>query len=179
MSIKEMFRVYGNRNSEVRAIANQAYEFGKNVAQSQSAALSAGIAPDEVKRQQTYIEATKKNIATANDKIQDRPQTHPNQYPIDMSIEYNQFVEDTEGNLKPINEHTALLAELWLILAVELARSQSAQISGSLLKSDRIRAEANLDEIDRWLKTFEDQDILDMPETVKGSSEYGPSDVVR
>ncbi len=179
MSVNNFFKKYGNRNNELRSMVHQFFEFGRNVSESQSASLSSGLLQDEITRQKAYIEAARNLIEKISSKVPDRAATHPNQFPINMVKPYKHFVEDVNGDLKPVNEHTALLSEQWLQLAVNLAESHSAQFSGGIYEADRKRADENLDRVEAWVEIIEEQGALDMPETVKGSSEFAPSDLER
>ena len=52
MSFEALFKKYPNRNAELRAVANAAYEFGKTIAKEPSAALSSGLDEHAIKRQE-------------------------------------------------------------------------------------------------------------------------------
>ena len=56
MAFNELFQEYPNRNDELRAVAKQAYEFGKTIAREPSAAHSNGIDAHALARQRSYIE---------------------------------------------------------------------------------------------------------------------------
>jgi hypothetical protein len=57
--------------------------------------------------------------------------------------------------------------------AVELAKSQSAAMAGSLVLFDFERAENNLDTISKLLVEIEARPFLDLPETAEPGSNYG------
>ena len=104
--------------------------------------------------------------------IPDRPATHPTQMEIDFSVPYIYFVESLNGVNTPMNEATQLLAEGWLIAAVELAKSNSAAMAGSLVSFDYERALNNVNAIDKLLQEIELRPFLDLPETAQPGSEH-------
>lgn len=179
MALSNLHKRYGNRNIELRTMVHQFHEFGRNISESQSAALTAGILSDDLERQEACVKAAEALLDKATAKVPDRASTHPENFPINLTVPYKQFVEDVNGDMKPVNEHTALLAEQWLTLAVNLAKSLSATVSGGLFDKDRDRAKENLALIKTWLAIFSEQGILDLPETVNASAELDESDLSR
>jgi len=170
----DLFMVYPNRNMELRAIAKQMYEFGRTIAMEPSAAHSSGLDPHALRRQREYVAHSKSQIAAMHAKpIPDLPATHPLALPIDMSVPYKQFLDDINGNSVPINEMTEMLAEYWMVGAVELAKSQSASLAGALVEFDFNRANNNLDVISKLLDEIEKRPTLDLPETAFPGSELG------
>ena len=75
------------------------------------------------------------------------------------------FVEDINGEKVPLNEQTQLLAEYWMITAVELALSQSASLGGALTTYDTARALNNLGVLRKLLVEITNRPVLDLPET--------------
>ena len=175
MAINELHQIYPNRNSELRAVAKQLFEFGKTIAQESSAAHTNGLDEHAIQRQQTYIAHARNMVESLNDSpIPDLPATHPTQMPIDFSEEYVYFVEDINGNSVPMNEATQLLAEKWLLTAVELSKSNSASMAGSLVEFDYTRAVTNIDSIEKLLNEIEARPFLDLPETANPGSGHQP-----
>jgi hypothetical protein len=175
MALKELFLIYPNRNSELRTCAKTMFEFGKTIAREPSAAHSNGLDIHALTRQKSYVEYAKRMVTSLNAKpIPDNPATHPTSLPIDFSEEYFTFTVDINGNNVPINEMTQLLAEKWLMTAVELAKSQSAAMAGSLVEFDFKRADNNLDTLSKLIAEIEDRPFLDLPETSEPGSDYGP-----
>jgi hypothetical protein len=163
---KDLFIKYPNRNAELRSLAKQMHEFGRTVAQSQSASLNTGLDEHGLKRQLAYVEHAEKMIDAFNQSpVPDMPAVHPLELPIDFTQEYVTFVKDLNGNMVPLNESTQLLAESWMFLAVGLARSQSAALAGSILEFDFERAKNNLGVIRKLLNELKDRPTLDLPET--------------
>ena len=173
MAFNELFKMYPNRNLELRSVAKQAHEFGRTIAMEPSAAHSNGLDMHALQRQRSYVEhATKMVDAIAAKPIPDNPATHPTQLPIDLSKEYLTFTTDVNGNQVPLNEATQLLAESWMILTVELAKSQSAAMAGALVSYDYNRATNNLEVITKLLDEMEARPFLDLPETAEPGSGY-------
>lgn len=174
MAINDLHQVYPNRNSELRGVAKQLFEFGQTIAREPSAAHSNGLDEHAIIRQESYIAHAKNMVAKLNDKpIPDNPATHPTQMPIDFAVPYVYFVEDLNGNQVPMNEATQLLAEKWLITAVEMAKSQSASMAGSLVEFDHLRAQTNIDSIAKLLEEIKARPFLDLPETSLPGSTHG------
>lgn len=173
MAIKDLFVVYHNRNHELRTVAKMLYEFGKTIAREPSAAHSNGLDEHAITRQETYIAHARDMVdALAAKPIPDLPATHPTDMPIDFSDEYITFVEDVNGNLIPLNEATQMLAERWFLMAVEMAKSQSASLAGSLTSFDHDRANNNIDTLDKMLAEIKNRPMLDLPETAAPDSQY-------
>ena len=97
--------------------------------------------------------------------IPDLPATHPLSLDIDLSAPYVTFTVSVVGSKVPINETTQLLAEYWMLLAVELAKSQSASLAGSLVEYDYTRAINNIETLTKLLTEMTSRPILDLPET--------------
>ena len=170
----ELFKVYNNRNSELRTVAKTVYEFGKTIAREPSAAHSNGLDEHAIKRQRSYVEYAESMVAALAAKpIPDKPGSHPIQLPIDLSEEYITFSSDVNGSKIPLNESTQLLAESWMMVATELANSQSASLAGSLVSFDSERALNNLGVISKLLDEIEARPFLDLPETADPGSHYG------
>ena len=173
MAINDLHQVYPNRNSGVRTVAKQLFEFGQTIAREPSAAHTNGLDEHAIKRQQTYIDHAKDMVERLNARpIPDRPATHPTQMEIDFSVPYIYFVENLNGNEVPMNEATQALAENWLLTAVEMAKSQSAALAGSLVEFDFLRAANNLDVIQQLLNEIEARPFLDLPETADPGSAH-------
>ena len=173
MAINDLHKIYPNRNSGVRTVAKQLFEFGQTIAREPSAAHTNGLDEHAIKRQQTYIDHAKDMVERLNARpIPDRPATHPTQMEIDFSVPYIYFVENLNGNEVPMNEATQALAENWLLTAVEMAKSQSAALAGSLVEFDFLRAANNLDVIQQLLNEIEARPFLDLPETADPGSAH-------
>lgn len=173
MAINDLHQVYPNRNSELRSVAKQCFEFGQTIAREPSAAHTNGLDAHAIERQQSYIEHATSMVASLNaSPIPDNPATHPTQMPIDFSVPYIYFVEDLNGNEVPMNEATQLLAEKWLITAVELAKSNSAAMAGSLVEFDFTRAQNNIASIQKLLDEIKARPFLDLPETAQPGSAH-------
>lgn len=166
MAINDLHRSYPNRNSELRTVAKMLFEFGQTIAREPSAAHTNGLDEHAIKRQHTYLDHARDLIkALQASPIPDLPATHPTDMPIDFSVPYIYFVVDVNGNEVPLNEATQLLAEKWLILACELAMSNSAALGGSLVSFDYDRAINNVESIAKLLKEIENRPFIDLPET--------------
>ena len=175
MAINDLHEVYPNRNSELRSVAKQLFEFGKTIAREPSAAHTNGLDEHAIARQDQYIAHATDMVNSLNaSPIPDNPATHPTQMPIDFSVEYVYFVKDLNGNEVPMNEATQLLAEKWLITACELAKSNSAAMAGSLVEFDYTRAVNNIASIDKLLTEIKNRPFLDLPETADPGSTHGP-----
>lgn len=174
MALSELFTVYPNRNHELRAVAKTFYEFGATIAKEPSAAHSNGLDIHALKRQRSYVEYAKAQVEALNAKpIPDNPATHPTSMPVDFSNPYITFTTDVGGNQVPLNESTQMLAEKWLLTAVEMVKSQSAAMAGSLVSFDYERTSNNLDTISKMLDEIESRPFLDLPETDSPGSSYG------
>ncbi len=174
MSFGDFFQVYPNRNLELRSIVKQAYEFGKTIAREPSAAHSNGLDEHAMARQRSYVDHSLQMVDAINSKpLPDNPASHPTQLPINLSEEYITFTTNVEGAAVPLNEATQLLAEAWMVFAVELAKSQSASLAGSLVEFDYTRATNNLLVIRKLLDEMEARPFLDLPETSEPGSAYG------
>ena len=175
MAINDLHKVYPNRNIGLRSASKQCYEFGQTIAREPSAAHSNGLDEHAVGRQRQYIAKAKDVIERLHAKpIPDRPATHPTDLPIDFSVPYVYFTEDLNGNKIPLNEATQELAENWLVLAVEMAKSQSAALAGSLGEYDYQRAINNVGVIEQLVDEIESRPQVDLPETALPGSEHGP-----
>jgi hypothetical protein len=173
MAINDLHVVYPNRNSELRGVAKQFYEFGQTIAREPSAAHTNGLDEHAIVRQESYIEHALSMVQSLNDSpIPDLPATHPTQMPIDFSVPYIYFVEDLNGNEVPLNEATQLLAEKWFLTAVELAKCNSASMAGSLVEFDHARAQNNVQSIAKLLVEIKDRPFLDLPETAQPGSAH-------
>ena len=172
MAINDLHKEYPNRNSELRGVAKQCFEFGQTIAREPSAAHTNGLDEHAIVRQESYITHALSMVEALNaSPIPDLPATHPTQMPIDFSVEYIYFVEDLNGNEVPMNESTQLLAEKWLLTAVEMAKSNSASMAGSLVEFDYERAKNNIQSIQKLLDEVKARPFLDLPETaLPGSS---------
>ena len=174
MAFSDLFLVYPNRNLELRSVVKQSYEFGKTIAREPSAAHSNGLDEHALKRQRSYVDHATKMVESINAKpIPDNPASHPTQLPIDMSEQYLTFTSSVEGSEIPLNEATQLLAESWMILSVELAKSQSAAMAGSLVSFDFNRAKNNLEVLNKLLDELEARPCIDLPDTAEPGSNYG------
>lgn len=175
MAINDLHKVYPNRNNELRGVAKQLFEFGRTIAREPSAAHTNGLDEHAITRQETYIDHALAMVESLNaSPIPDNPATHPTQMPIDFSDPYVYFVKDVNGNEIPMNEATQLLAEKWLISAVELAKSNSASMAGSLVEFDFERARNNIESIRKLLNEIKARPFLDLPETAEPGSAHKP-----
>lgn len=174
MAFNDLFKEYPNRNLELRSVVKQIYEFGKTIAREPSAAHSNGLDEHALKRQRSYVEHALKMVEALNAKpIPDNPASHPTSLPVDLSEAYLTFTTNVNGNMIPLNEATQLLAESWMICAVELVKSQSASMAGALISFDYERATNNLNVISKLLDEIETRPFLDLPETAEPGSTYG------
>lgn len=172
MAFSELFKIYPNRNMELRAIAKQMYEFGKTIAREPSAAHSSGLDVHAIRRQREYVTHSVSQVEALFAKpIPDLPATHPLALPVNLSEVYTQFVEDVNGTAVPLNEMTEMLAENWMVSAVELAKSQSAALAGALVEFDHNRAINNLGVISKLLDEIDKRPVLDLPETSSPGAE--------
>lgn len=131
-SFETLFKIYPNRNAELRSCARTAFEFGKTIAKEPSASLSGGLDEHAIRRQRSYIEKVRAQTEALRARpLPDLPGTHPTGFPINLNEPYDFFVEEIGGAKVALNEQTSLLSEYWMILAVELAKSQSASLAGA------------------------------------------------
>lgn len=171
MAFNDLFKVYPNRNAELRTVVNQMYEFGKTIAAEPSSAHSNGLDEHAVTRQRSYVSYANSLVEKIHAKpLPDLPATHPTDLPINMADAYKTFTVGVGGEQVPINESTQLLAEQWMICAVELAKSQSAALAGSLAEYDYTRAVNNLAVLAKLLEEFASRPFLDLPETADPGS---------
>jgi len=162
MAFEDLFKVYPNKNVEGRTVAKAAYEFGRNIASEPSAGMSIGLDEHAIKRQRQYIAAMRGYLKAFNERpIPDMPYTHPERFDIDLSDKYLQFTKDGI----PINEDTELLGQYWMILAVNVAASQSAGLAGSLIAADMERCTNLVDTIEQFVNEMETRVTPDLPET--------------
>ena len=158
MAFEDLFKVYPNKNIELRAIAKTAYEFGRTIAAEQTAAMSLGVNEHAVRRQREYIQTIKGQLDAFNARpLPDMPYVHPTRFDIDLSDPYQQFTKDG----LPLNEDTQLLAQYWMICAVELAASQSAGLAGSIIEADYRRIANHLDVMTQYLNEIEARPTVD------------------
>lgn len=180
MAFNELFKVYPNRNSELRSLVKMFYEFGKTVAAESSAAHTYGLDEHTVTRQRSYIvKANSKLEALGKRPLPDRQGAARVQLPIDMSEAYETFVTDMAGNNIPLNEATQLLSEHWMLLAAEVATSNSAALPGSIVKKDLVRAleavaviEKHVDEESVDIHSDGPDAFMDLPITAEPGSEF-------
>jgi hypothetical protein len=175
MAINDLHQIYPNRNIGLRSAAKQAFEFGQTIAREPSAAHSNGLDEHAIGRQKQYIQKMGDVIERLQARpIPDRPASHPTEMPINLSEQYVYFTT-TVGDVEiPLNEATQELAENWLTMAVELAKSQSAAIAGSLVEYDYQRAVNNLAVIEQLVEEIEARPQVDLPETADPGSTHGP-----
>ncbi|PNV83823.1 MAG: hypothetical protein C0610_16730 [Desulfobacteraceae bacterium] len=174
MAINDLHQEYPNRNLGLRSCAKQCYEFGQTIAREPSAAHSNGLDEHAIGRQRQYIAKAGDVIERLNARpIPDRPASHPTDMPINFTVPYIYFTENINGEEVPMNEATQELAENWLTLSVELAKSQSAGIAGSLVEFDYQRAVNNLAVIEQLVDEIEARPIVDLPETALPGSTHG------
>ena len=176
MAFTDLFQIYNNRNRELRSLVKTMYEFGRTIAQEPSAAHTHGLDVHALKRQRSYVEHAKAMTEALHAKpIPDNPGTHPTDLPIDLSTTYTNFVSSLNGSMVPLNEATELLAESWMFCAVELAKSNSAALAGSIIEFDYNRTINNLEVITKLLDEIEARPMLDLPETAEPGSAYQPA----
>lgn len=175
MAINDLHQVYPNRNIGLRSAAKQCFEFGQTIAREPSAAHSNGLDEHALARQRQYVEKMGAVVDRLHDRpIPDRPASHPTEMPIDFSVPYIYFTQNLNGNEVPMNEATQELAENWLTMAVELAKSQSAGIAGSLVEYDYTRAVNNLAVISQLIDEIAETPWVDLPETDGPNTTHGP-----
>ena len=173
MAFSDLFQVYPNRNAELRSLAKQCYEFGKTIAKEPSAALSSGLDEHAIRRQLSYVDHSVNMVEALHGKpLPDMPATHPVTLDINLSDPYVTFTTSVGGDEVPLNESTQLLAEYWMITAVELAKSQSAALAGSMVEFDYQRAINNLGVLSKLIAELQERPILDLPETAEPGSSY-------
>lgn len=174
MAINDLHQEYPNRNIGLRSAAKQCYEFGQTIAREPSAAHSNGLDTHAIGRQRQYIQKARDVVERLNARpIPDRPASHPTDMPINFTVPYIYFTENINGEEVPMNEATQELAENWLTMSVELAKSQSAGIAGSLVEFDYQRAMNNLDVLEQLVDEIEARPIIDLPETALPGSTHG------
>ena len=174
----DLFKKYPNRNAELRSVAKSAYEFGKTVSQEADAALGSGMHEHSIRRQTSYLDYLDTLVEAIHAKpIPDLPATHPTGFNINLSEPYKFFVEDINGEMVPLNEQTQLLAEYWMLTAVELAQSQSASMAGSLTDFDFQRAKNNIGVMRKLLAEMTARPVLDLPETAAPGASLEPASV--
>lgn len=182
MAFNDLFVEYPNRNSELRNIAKFCYEAGKTAAAETSAAHTFGIDEHMLKRQRSYIQKARAKVARLSERpLPDRQGAARVQLPINFTEPYETYTTDVSGTMVPLNEETQLIAEQWALMAVELATSNSAALTGSLTAKDAERAANNLDVLEKILDEIEEQQnlngdiFLDLPITAEPGAAFGPS----
>jgi len=175
MAFEDMFRIYPNKNAELRAICKAAHEFGNTIAQEPSAGMSIGLDEHAIARQRSYVQSLSGQLEAFHARpVPDMPYVHPIRFDINLSEKYRQFTKDG----MPINEDTQLLAQYWMICAVELAASQSAGLAGSIIDADYNRVVNHLGVITQYLDELENRPVVDLPETAfPGAALEVPSEV--
>jgi hypothetical protein len=162
MAFEDLFKTYPNKNAELRAICKAAYEFGATIAQEPSAGMSIGLDEHAIARQRSYVVSLRGQLEAFHSRpIPDMPYVHPVRFDIGLSEPYKQFTKDG----MPINEDTQLLAQYWMICAVEMAASQSAGLAGSIIDADYDRIINHLGVITQYLDELETRPAVDLPET--------------
>ena len=162
MAFEDLFKIYPNKNVELRACAKVAYEFGRGIAKEPSAGSSLGLDEHAIKRQKQYIDRMRDMVDAVNGRpIPDMPYIHPNRFDCDLSSPYEQFTVDSIA----LNEDTEMLAQYWMICAVELAASQSAGLAGSLIDADYERIVNHIRVIEQYVNEVTDRPTPDIPET--------------
>jgi hypothetical protein len=180
MAFNDLFRVYPNRNSELRTLVKFLYEFGKTVAAESSAAHTYGLDEHTIRRQRRYIEKARTAInARAARPLPDRQGAAKVQLPIDLSEPYETFTTDVAGNSVPLNEATQSLQEQWMLMCAELSSSNTASLPGSVIAEDAKRALNNVDVIEKLLDELAidiasdgADGFLDLPVTAEPGSEF-------
>jgi hypothetical protein len=165
-TMEDLFRLYPCLNPELRMVANQAYKFGKQIAQEPSAALSAGLDEHAIRRQNEYLEYMVSMVDSLKSKpIPDWVRTHPTNWQADLTERYQTFVAGPSGEEIALNDQTLMLSELWLIFSAELLMSQSANMAGSLYEKDYERAQNNLGVLQKMVKEIASRpEFLDLAE---------------
>ncbi len=157
-----LFKIYANKNIEVRMLAYKAFEYGRNTAFEQSAGMSIGIDEHAIARQRRYVEDFNDRLDSIHNRPNpDLPHIHPTRFDIDLTERYEEFTKDGLA----INEDTELLMAYWLAVAVSLAASQSAGAGGSLIDADYNRIKEQVAVISKFLDETEKRPIPDIPET--------------
>jgi hypothetical protein len=129
-----------------------------------------------IRRQASYLDYVDTLIEAIHAKpIPDLPATHPTGFNVNLSEPYNFFVEDISGEMVPLNEQTQLLAEYWMLTAVELVQSQSASMAGSLTDFDFGRAKNNVAVMRKLLTEMTSRPVLDLPETAVPGADLVPA----
>lgn len=168
MAFEDLFKVYPNKNVEGRTVAKAAYEFGRNIAYEPSASMSIGLDEHAIKRQRQYIASMRGYLDAFHDRpLPDSPYTHPTRFDIDLSDPYMQFTKDG----LPINDDTELLCQYWMMLAVNVAASQSAGLAGSLIDADYERCVNLVSTIEQFVNEIETRETPDLPETAFPAAE--------
>ncbi|MCK5607083.1 hypothetical protein KAR91_34685 [Candidatus Pacearchaeota archaeon] len=162
MAFEELFVIYPNKNVELRACAKVAYEFGRNIAKEPSAGASMGINEHAVVRQEGYLDRMEDMVDAIFERpVPDMPYIHATRFDCDLSDPYEQFAVDGLA----LNEDTQMLAQYWMIVAVELAASQSAGIAGGLFEADYKRVKNHIKVIEQYVEEVAKRPIPDVPET--------------
>jgi hypothetical protein len=165
-----LFKVYANKNMEVRMLAYKAFEYGRNAAFEQSAGMSIGIDDHAIVRQRRYVEDFNDRLDSIHARPNpDLPYVHPTRFDIDLTERYQEFTKDGLA----LNEDTELLAAYWLAVAVSLAASQSAGSGGSLIDADYNRVKEQIAVISKFLDETEKRPIPDIPETAYPAAALG------
>jgi hypothetical protein len=158
----DLFRVYPNKNIEIRMLASKAFEYGRNAALEQSAGMSIGIDQHAIERQTLYVSDFNSRVDSIHAQpTPDLPHVHPTRFDVDLSDKYQQFTKDG----LPINEDTQLLATYWLAVAVTLASCMSAGMPGGLIDADYNRIKAQMGVVSKFLVETAKRPIPDIPAT--------------
>ena len=163
----DLYKVYPNKNIELRMLAAKAFEYGRNTAYEQSAGMSNGVDEHCIKRQRRYVEDYVDRVESIHARpLPDLPHIHPTRFDIDLSEPYEEFTKDGLA----LNEDTELLMSYWLGVAVTCASCQSAGMGGSLRDDDFERLTNQLAVISKFLDEVEKRPIPDIPETAYPAS---------
>ena len=173
-SFNDLFKIYPNKNAELRSVAHSAYEYGKTIALEPSAAMSQGLDDYAIARQRSYLAQLQGMVdAMAAKPVPDMPAVHPTLFNVDVSTPYQTFFQDVADAKVPLNEQTKLLSEHYMIFVVELCKSQSATQAGSLLSFDVERATANIATMMKLIDEIEARSPVDLPETATPEAQLG------
>ncbi len=162
MEYKELFKEYGVKNVELRSIVQLSHRIGLTIAQEPSAGMTIGLDEHALARQLAAVNAVQARLDAVHAKpIPDAPATHPTRLVADLTEQYKQFTQD--GNA--INFDTQQLSTHWIEFAVELAKSSSAGLAGSLTDADYQRSTNNLAAMKQVIEQLNATPALDLPET--------------
>lgn len=154
MGYQDLFGIYEIKNAELKGLATFCYEAALNIAGEASGAMAIGLDPHAVARHTAYVAAAKSRVEALRDRpYPDMPQTHRTLLVCDFSAIPAFEVDPVTG--VELNADIETIMTMWMQTAVELVRSNSAALAGSMLDFDYNRCIANIEAIEQLVPTMD------------------------